>query len=80
MEKKYCDKCFKEIKIKDDYFEVITYIKGKKILKKFIHKVCHENINKQNKKQFEQTLKPVMNMAKKVFKDLGIEPTLHYKI
>ncbi|KKM75668.1 hypothetical protein LCGC14_1387940 [marine sediment metagenome] len=73
MTKKICDKCFKEIKSKDDYFKVITYMKGEEVLEKFMHKICHESTNEENKKQLQQALQPIMNMSRGLLRTLGIK-------
>lgn len=47
---KICDKCFKQIKNKGDYFEVITYMAGKEVKRGYLHKNCHDEVEHQKKK------------------------------
>lgn len=48
MENKICVNCQKNIdEKKERYFEVIEYLEGKAIEKKYVHKTCQDKVKQQ---------------------------------
>ena len=78
-----CVRCNKEIKKKENYFEVNEYSKNKIIDTKYLHKKCHEKIEMQ-KKIPEEFLKGSLNILGGLMNQLKQEGILtgekHYEI
>lgn len=69
---KICDKCFRQIKNKDDYFMVVTYLSGKEIKKGYMHKSCNDEMEHQKKKMMNM-VNNLGSMLPGIFNELGIE-------
>jgi hypothetical protein len=76
MEKKLCEKCFKEIKKNEDYFELLFYSKGKIANRTFMHKKCKDNMNKDQL----SLAKGIASSIPGLLKQIGIEPIQEFEI
>jgi len=45
---KFCERCLKEIKSKDDYHEVRLFLGGEEASVKYMHNKCHIDMNKHS--------------------------------
>lgn len=72
MQNKICDKCYKEIGDKDNYFRVTTYMKGKIVKEGFMHKSCNDKINEDNMKMINSVNK-IGSFLPSLFEKLGVE-------
>ena len=73
MTNSFCERCFKPIKAKDDYFEILTYIKGKEVKRVYMHKKCNDEINNLN----QGAMKMINNLGglvRNTFNKLGVGP------
>jgi hypothetical protein len=77
MKVKICEKCQRKIRPKvEDYFQVDTYVKGKKVKEGFMHRKCHEEVEEE-KRRTKRLLDSVEDMAARVgtlLDDSGIKP------
>lgn len=77
---KICERCKQKIRPKvEDYFQVDTYERGKKIKEGYLHKKCNADMNKE-KKVLGELLGKVIKLSDHVEKTIGIPQTINFEV